>query len=77
MNRKLTRLFRPGMGGYFLVMGAFCVAALVEEHYWLAAVETAVTLLVFILSRGRGRFRRCWCGWETAESSGRITDSVS
>ena len=49
MNRKLTRLFRPGMGGYFLVMGAFCVAALVEEHYWLAAVETAVTLLVFIL----------------------------
>ena len=49
MNRKLARLFRPGMGGYFLVMGAFCVAALVEEHYWLAAVETAVTLLVFIL----------------------------
>ena len=49
MNRKLGKMLRPGMGGYFLVMGAFCVAALVEELYWLAAVETAVTLLVFIL----------------------------
>lgn len=49
MNKKLSRLLRPGMGGYFLVMGAFCAVALLEEHYWLAAVETAVTLLVFIL----------------------------
>src|SRR5699024_8198943 len=43
------RLLRPGMGGYFLVLGAFCAAALLEGHYWLAAAETAVTLLMFIL----------------------------
>ena len=49
MNKKLGRLLRPGMGGYFLVLGAFCAAALLEGHYWLAAAETAVTLLMFIL----------------------------
>ncbi|MBQ7001018.1 MAG: DHH family phosphoesterase [Oscillospiraceae bacterium] len=49
MNRKLGRLLRPGMGIYFFVMAAFCVAALLEEQYWLAAMETSVTLLVFML----------------------------
>ena len=49
MNRKLGRLLRPGMGIYFCVMAAFCVAALLEEQYWLAAMETSVTLLVFML----------------------------
>ena len=49
MNRKLDRLLRPGMGMYFFVMAAFCVAALLEEQYWLAAAETSVTLLVFML----------------------------
>lgn len=49
MKRKLGRLLRPGMGIYFFVMAAFCAAALLEEHYWLAAAETAVTLLVFML----------------------------
>ena len=49
MNRKLGRLLRPGMGIYFFVMAAFCVAALLEGQYWLAAAETSVTLLVFML----------------------------
>ena len=49
MNRKLGRLLRPGMGMYFFVMAAFCAAALLEEQYWLAAAETSVTLLVFML----------------------------
>lgn len=49
MKRKLGRLLRPGMGIYFFVMAAFCAAALLEEHYWLAAGETAVTLLVFMI----------------------------
>ena len=56
MNRKLGRLLRPGMGVYFFVMAAFCAAALLEEQYWLAAAETSVTLLVFmlyIMSRNR------------------------
>ena len=49
MNRKLGRLLRPGMGMYFLVMAAFCAAALLEEHYWLAAMEATVTLVMFML----------------------------
>ena len=49
MNRKLDRLLKPGMGVYFFVMAAFCAAALLEGHYWLAAVETTVTLVVFML----------------------------
>ncbi len=49
MNRKLGRLLRPGMGMYFVVMAGFCAAALVARHYWLAAAETSVTLLVFML----------------------------
>ena len=49
VNRKLGRLLRPGMGVYFFVMAGFCVAALLEQQYWLAAAETSVTLLVFML----------------------------
>ena len=56
MRRKLGRLLRPGMGLYFLVMAAFCAAALLTGQYWLAAGETGVTLLVFmayIMNRSR------------------------
>ncbi len=49
MNRKLDRLLKPGMGVYFFVMAAFCAAALLQGYYWLAAVETSVTLVVFML----------------------------
>ncbi len=49
MNKKLGRLLRPGMGIYFVVMAAFCAAALLEGQYWLSAAETSVTLLVFML----------------------------
>ena len=54
MGKRLGRLLRPGMGMYFLVMGAFCAAALVLGQYWLAAGESVVTLVVFLLySLGR------------------------
>ena len=49
MNRKMDRLLKPVMGVYFFVMAAFCAAALLEGHYWMAAVETTVTLVVFML----------------------------
>ncbi len=49
MNKKLGRLLRPGMGIYFVVMAMFCAAALLQGEYWLAAAETSVTLLVFML----------------------------
>ena len=49
VNRKLGRLLRPGMGVYFVVLAAFCAAALVLRQYWLAVGESAATLLVFLL----------------------------
>ena len=49
MNQKLGRLLRPGMGMYFFVMAAFCATALLDGHYWMAAAETSVTLLMFML----------------------------
>ena len=49
MKRKLGRMFRPGMGMHFMIMAAFCAAALLSENYWLAAVETTATLAVFML----------------------------
>jgi len=47
MNKRLAWLLRPGMGIYFAVMGIFCAAALVLQHFWLAAVEGLVTLGLF------------------------------
>jgi len=49
VKRKLGRLVRPGMGMYFIMMAVFCAAALLTESYWLAAAETSVTLVVFML----------------------------
>ena len=47
MNKKLSRLIHPGMGVYFMVMLGFCLAALLLDQLILAAVEGAVTLLLF------------------------------
>ena len=57
MNKKLGRILRPGMGMYFVVMAGFCAAALLAGLYWLAAVESAVTLLVFSLYVWDRRYR--------------------
>ena len=57
MNRKLGKLLRPGMGMYFLVMGAFCAATLIVGEYWLAAVESAVTLVIFLLYVAHRNYR--------------------
>ena len=56
MKKNLGKLLQPGMGVYFVVMAAFCAAALLEKHYWLAAAETSVTLFVFTMYiMGRSR----------------------
>ena len=48
MKKKLTRLIHPGMGVYFMIMLGFCLAALLLDQLVLAAVESLVTLLLFI-----------------------------
>ena len=47
MNKKLGRLLRPGRTVYFILMALFCAAAMAAGAYWLAALETAVTLAAF------------------------------
>ena len=47
MNKKLGRLLRPNRGLYFILMGLFCAAAMAVGEYWLAAVETVITLGAF------------------------------
>ena len=49
MKRRLNRLLRPSMAGYFAVLVLFCAAALYVGRYWLAAVEAVATLLVFLI----------------------------
>ena len=46
MNKKLGRLFWPGLWVYFVVMAAFVVAAALLEQWILAGVEAAALLLV-------------------------------
>ena len=49
MNKKLGKILRPGVGIYYIVMALFCAATLLNGYYWLAAVETMVTLVVFTI----------------------------
>ena len=58
MNKKLGRLFWPGLWVYLAVMVSFCVAALVRGHYLLAGIETFLTILVatyYLVCRVRRR----------------------
>ena len=47
VKKKMDRLIRPGAGAYFWVMICFCIAALLLNQYLLAALECAITLLLF------------------------------
>ena len=56
MNKKLSRLFWPGLWAYFAVMAGFVVAAAVTQNFILAAVEAVLTvalLVYYILIRNR------------------------
>ena len=58
MNKKLGRLFWPGLWTYFVVMIAFAVAAALMRNYILAIAEAAVTLILivyYLISRSRRR----------------------
>ncbi len=58
MNKKLGRLFWPGLWLYLAVMVAFVVAAALMGNYVLAGIEAGVTVLVaafYLFSRERRR----------------------
>ena len=46
MNKKLSRLFWPGLWVYFAFMAGFSAAAFLMNNWVLAAVEAGVTLLL-------------------------------
>ena len=49
MNKKLGRLLQPGMGWNFTVMLCFAILAVLAQQYALAAVESGVTAMLFII----------------------------
>ena len=58
MNKKLGRLFWPGLWVYLSVMVLFVVAAALTQNYILAGAEAAVTVIVaafYLLNRDRRR----------------------
>ena len=58
MNKKLGRLFWPGLWVYFAVMALFVIAAALMQNYILAASELGVSVLVlvfYIINRNRRR----------------------
>ena len=58
MNKKLGRLFWPGLWVYLTVMALFALAAALMEQYVLAAAEGAITVIVavfYVLNRERRR----------------------
>ena len=56
MNKKLKRMFWPGLWLYFAVMAAFVAAAGLMQQYILAAAEAGAAVLVavfYLISRNR------------------------
>ena len=58
LNKKLSRLFSPGLTVYFVVMVLFCGAAWCFWSPVLAGLETAVTLGIFVYYRIRAARRK-------------------
>ena len=58
MNKKLGRMFWPGLWVYFTVMAGFVAAAILTKNYILAGAEAAVTMLLitfYVFCRDRRR----------------------
>lgn len=58
LNKKLSRLFSPGLTVYFVVMVLFCGTAWCFWSPVLAGLETAVTLGIFVYYRIRAARRK-------------------
>ena len=57
VNKKRSRLLEPSMAPYFLILLVFAAAALYLGQYTLALVETAVTVVLFVLYRLAANWR--------------------
>lgn len=58
MNKKLERLLRPNMGGYYVLLLGFVVATALLQQYVLAGIEFAVWALImatYLLHRANRR----------------------
>ena len=58
MNKKLSRLFSTNLVVYFTVMAAFCLVSWCRGTYILAAVQTVLTVGLFIYYRIRASRRK-------------------
>ena len=58
VNKKLSRLFSPGMSVYFIILAVFCVIAWCFFSPILAGLETAIALGVLIYYRIRAVRRK-------------------
>ena len=58
MNKKLGRLLQPGMTVYFAVMLVFTALAVMAKVYYLAALELAITVTLFVFYQLRAAKRR-------------------
>ena len=58
MNKKLSRLFSPGLTCYFLVLAGFCLLGWLAAPLWVAVPETAAAIGVLIYYRIRARHRK-------------------
>ena len=58
MNKKLERLLRPNMGGYYVLLLGFVLATALLQHYVLAGIELAAWALImagYLLHRANRR----------------------
>ena len=76
MNKKLSRLFSPGMTIYFVILAVFCLIGWIALPKPVAVIETAAVagVLIYYLVRGRNQRKKLTQYLQDANFS---VDSVS
>ena len=58
MNKRIEKLLKPNSVVQYIALMLFCVASLLAEQYMLAAIELAITLVLFISFIMHRKYRR-------------------
>ena len=58
MKKRLGKLFRPSMRGYFIFMLLFAILTAIAQNFVLAGVELVITGLIFTVYMLIKRHRR-------------------